>query len=81
MWYVRVPAPLAVVVVFLFAFYELMLFTHEIYVASFVISFHLFTQANNRKTNKIGDVTNNNNKRRIIIMLTPTTTPTTTTKE
>ena len=36
MWCVRVAAPLAVVVVFLFAFYELMSFAHEIHVASFV---------------------------------------------
>ena len=52
MWCVRVAAPLAVIVVFLFAFYELTLFTHKIHVASFVISFHSFAQVNNReKTN------------------------------
>ena len=51
-WCVRVAAPLAVIVVFLFAFYELMSFTHKIHVASFVISFHSFAQVNNReKTN------------------------------
>ena len=52
MWHVRVPAPLAVVVVFLFAFYQLMLIADEIYVVSFVVSFHLFIQANSRKTKK-----------------------------
>ena len=46
---VRVAAPLAVIVVFLFAFCELTLFAHEIHVASFVISFHLFVQVNNRE--------------------------------
>jgi len=49
---VRIAAPLAVVFLFLFAFYVLILFTDEIYVASFIISFHLFTQVNNRKTKK-----------------------------
>ena len=49
MWCVRVAAPLAVIVVFLFAFYELMSFAHETHVASFVISFHSFAQVNNRE--------------------------------
>ena len=49
MWCVRVAAPLAVIVVFLFAFYELTFFAHKICVASFVVSFHLFAQVNNRE--------------------------------
>ena len=54
MWCVCIAAPLAVIVVFLFAFYELMLFAHKIHVASFVVSFHLFMWANNReKTNHL----------------------------
>ena len=39
---VRIAAPLAVVVVFLFAFCELTSFADKICVASFIVSFHLF---------------------------------------